>query len=51
MQAARLVAELVNADGQHVQHPAGRLRAAGLCLNVQSRLRDFVEPIARAVSS
>jgi hypothetical protein len=43
MKAARLVAEFVDADRKDVQHPAGRLSAACLGLNVQSRLRKVVD--------
>jgi hypothetical protein len=43
MQAARLVAERVDPDRKDVQRAAGRLGAAGLGLNVQSRLRQLVD--------
>ena len=43
LEPSRVVAEFVDADRQDVQHPAGRLRAAGGGLNVEIRLRDVVD--------
>ena len=44
MQVPRLVAELIDADRQHVQHAARRLGAAGRFLNGQSAGRQLGDP-------